>query len=123
MILMFKTLGHLLLGSIFIFGGANTFANPGRHVTKVESTGIPQPRQAIILNAAIMVVAGTALSAGLLPKFAATILIGSLIPTTYVGHAYWNEEHLGTRANQQTQFFKNASLIGGLLLVLAENRD
>ncbi len=116
---MIKALGRLLLGSIFIFGGANAFAEPGGRVTKVEAAGIPQPRQATILNAAIMVIAGTALAAGFLPRLAAAALIGSLIPTTYVGHAFWNEEHPGNRANQQTQFFKNASVLGGLLIVLA----
>ncbi|GAC1370557.1 MAG: hypothetical protein NVS2B12_05370 [Ktedonobacteraceae bacterium] len=117
---MFKALGRLLLGSIFIFGGANTFANPGGRVTKVEAAGIPQPRQATILNGAIMVIGGTALAAGLLPKVAAALLAGSLIPTTYVGHAFWQEEQPGNRANQQTQFLKNLSMLGGLLLVLAQ---
>ena len=117
---MFKTLGRLLLGSMFIFGGAHAFAEPGGRVTKVEAAGIPQPRQATILNGAIMMVAGTALAAGLLPKFAAALLVGTLIPTTYVGHAYWNEENPSARANQQTQFLKNASMLGGLLLVLSE---
>jgi uncharacterized membrane protein YphA (DoxX/SURF4 family) len=117
---MFKTLGRLLLGSMFIFGGANVFAEPGGRVTKVEDAGIPQARQATILNAAIMVVAGTALAAGLLPKFAALLLVGTLIPTTYVGHPYWKEENPVSRANQQTQFLKNTSMLGGLLLVLSE---
>ncbi|MBA2676915.1 MAG: DoxX family protein [Ktedonobacteraceae bacterium] len=117
---MFKTLGRLLLGSMFIFGGAKAFAEPGGRVTKVEDAGIPQARQATILNAAIMVVAGTALAAGLVPKFAATLLIGTLIPTTYVGHPYWKEENPGNRANQQTQFLKNTSMLGGLLLVLSD---
>ena len=57
---------------------------------------------------------------GIAPKLAATILIGTIIPTTIVGHAFWKEEGVVGRKNQQTQFYKNLGLLGGLLDVLAE---
>jgi len=120
---MFKALGRLLLATIFISGGANTFMNPDGRAKKVEDAGIPLPRQATILNGAIMVIAGVALAIGLLPKVAATALIGSLLPTTYVGHPYWNEENPGNRAGQQTHFLKNLSLIGALLVVISEKGE
>ena len=120
---MFKTLGQLLLGSIFIVGGASAFAEPGGRVQKVEAAGLPQPRQATILNGGVMVVAGAALAADVLPKLSATALLGSLAVTTLVGHPFWKEETPAGRAAQQVQFFKNLSLLGGLLLVLANNDD
>lgn len=120
---MFKTLGQLLLGSIFIVGGAGTFAEPGGRVKLVEAAGVPQPRQATILNGVVMTVAGSTLAAGILPKLSATALLGSLTATTIVGHPFWKEEAPASRANQQTQFLKNLSLIGGLLLVLAGKND
>jgi putative oxidoreductase len=43
-----------------------------------------------------------------------------LIPTTVVGHAFWQEPEVTGRKNQQVQFLKNLGLIGGLLLVLTE---
>ncbi|WP_126548372.1 DoxX family membrane protein [Dictyobacter kobayashii] len=120
---MFKTLGQLLLGSIFIVGGASAFAEPGGRVQKVEAAGLPQPRQATIANGGIMVVAGAALAAGVLPKLSATALLGSLTATTIVGHPFWKEETPAARSAQQLQFLKNVSVIGGLLLVLANNDD
>jgi putative oxidoreductase len=117
---MFKALGHLLLGGIFIFVGSNTFMNPDGRSKKVEAAGISSARQATILNGAVMTVAGTTLAAGILPRLSALALIGTLVPTTYVGHPYWKEEDATTRAGQQTHFMKNLSLIGGLLLVLVE---
>ncbi len=120
---MIKSLGHLLLAGMFITGGAKAFAEPGGRVKKVEAAGIPAPRQATILNGAIMTVAGGALAVGIAPKLAALALVGTLVPTTFVGHAYWDEEEPGNRANQQTQFIKNLAMLGGLLLVLAEKND
>ena len=115
-----KTLSHASLAGIFIINGYAAFAEPGGRVTMVDQAGIPAPRQAVIFNAAAMVVGGTALAVGFLPKLAALGLIGSLVPTTLVGHPYWKEEDPKTRANQQGQFLKNLAMIGGLVAILLE---
>ncbi len=115
-----KSLARASLSAMFIIGGWNAFSNPGGRVDKVASAGISRAREATILNGATMMVAGSALAAGILPRVAAAILIGTLIPTTYVGHAFWKEETPAGRAAQQTQFLKNLAMIGGLLMVVRE---
>jgi len=117
---MFRSLGHLLLSGIFIAGGWNAFAKPGPRVNKVADAGIPEPEQAVKLNGAAMVIGGLLLGLGIAPKLASLLLIGTLIPTTAVGHAFWKEEEGATRQQQLTQFFKNLGLLGGLLIVLTE---
>ena len=72
------------------------------------------------VNAAIMMGAGLLLGLSILPKVAATLLIGSMIPTTLVGHAFWKEEPGPARENHLIQFLKNLGLIGGLLMVVTE---
>lgn len=114
------SLGHILLSSIFISGGASAFLQPGHRVSKVADAGIPKPETAVPLNGLAMVVAGTALALDIAPKAAAAVLIGTMIPTTFVGHAFWKETDANARRMQQTQFLKNLGLIGGLLLVLFE---
>ena len=115
-----KTLSHASLASIFIINGYGAFAEPGGRVTLVDKAGIPAPRQAVILNGGTMVVAGTALALGFSPRLAALALIGSLVPTTLVGHSYWKEKDPQTRMNQRGQFLKNLAMIGGLVAVLLE---
>ncbi|MDQ2887673.1 MAG: DoxX family protein [Chloroflexota bacterium] len=115
-----KSLGHASLGAIFVINGWGAFSNPGGRVDMVANAGIPRAREATILNATTMIVAGTTLAAGIFPRISAALLIGSLIPTTYVGHAFWKEETPAGRTGQQTQFLKNLAMIGGLLLVLQE---
>ncbi|HTD20213.1 MAG TPA: DoxX family protein [Ktedonobacteraceae bacterium] len=117
---MVRTLSRMLLAGIFIAGGFDAFAKPGGRVDKVASSGIPEPEQAVKLNGAAMVIGGTALALNIAPKAAAVLLIGSLIPTTFVGHPFWKESETAARKNQQVQFLKNLGLIGGLLLVLME---
>ena len=117
---MLRTLGHLLLSGIFISGGWAAFSQPGGRPTKVAEAGIPEPELAVELNGALMVIGGTMLGLGIAPKVAATMLIGSMVPTTIVGHAFWKEETGPGRQNHLTQFLKNLGLIGGLLMVLTE---
>ena len=115
-------LGQLLLSVIFIQGGSSAYLEPGNRPTKVAKAGIPEPELAVKANGALMAFGGLALALNIWPKLAATALLASLIPTTLVGHAFWQEEEAGSRKAQQTQFAKNLGLIGGLLLVLAERR-
>jgi putative oxidoreductase len=114
------SLAHMLLSGVFIAGGADTFLKPGPRVNMVENAGIPQPDRAVALNGAVMVLAGTALALDIAPKAAAIVLLGSLIPTTIVGHAFWKETDANARKMHQTQFLKNLALIAGLLMVLSE---
>jgi putative oxidoreductase len=115
-----RSTGHLLLSGIFISGGIQAFLEPGGRVHKVAEAGFPKPKQAVEFNGAAMVIGGALLGLGVAPKLAATTLIGTLVPTTIVGHAFWKEDNEVGRRNQLTQFFKNLGLLGGLLLVLTE---
>ena len=117
---LLKTAGHVLLASMFITGGYGAFSQPGARVSKVEKAGIPMARQATIFNGGVMLVAGTSLAVGFLPKFSALLLLGSLIPTTFVGHNFWDEDEAPTRRNQQIHFTKNLAMMGGLISVLFE---
>jgi putative oxidoreductase len=117
---MIRTVTHLLLSGIYIINGWGAFSKPGGRPKLVAAAGIPQPERAVVLNAAVMIVAGLLLSLGITPRLAAALLLGSMIPTTIVGHAYWKEEPGPQRQNQETQFLKNLSMIGGLLMVLTE---
>ena len=116
---LIKWLGQFLLAIIFIQGGSSAYLEPGHRPTQVAKAGIPEPELAVKANGALMVIAGIALALNIWPKLAATALLASLIPTTLVGHPFWQEEEEGPRKAQQTQFAKNLGLTGGLLLVLA----
>ncbi|MDQ2902895.1 MAG: DoxX family protein [Chloroflexota bacterium] len=120
---MIRTGIRMLLSGIFIVGGWGAFSNPGARPKKVAAAGIPQPEQAVVLNGAVMIFAGILLSLGIAPRFAATLLIGSMIPTTIVGHPFWQEEPGPGRDNQLIQFLKNLGLIGGLLMVLVDKGE
>jgi uncharacterized membrane protein YphA (DoxX/SURF4 family) len=115
-------LSRLLLAPVFIFTGQRNLRNPGPVVAKAAKV-VPEgvSVQAVQANAALMIVAGTAMALGIKPRLAALALSGALIPTTLAGHAFWDDEDGPTRATNQIQVAKNVGLIGGLLLVAADS--
>ncbi len=115
-----RTLARPLLASMFIVGGLDALRRPGGRVEAVRSAGLSSPEQLVKANAATHLVGGLALATGRLPRLAALALAGSLLPTTYVGHAFWSEQDSAARAQQQIHFFKNVGLLGGLLLAVAD---
>lgn len=120
---MLRLLGQQLLSAIFIRGGAEAFLQPGGRVRTVAESGLSNPRTAVELNGAVMVVGGTMLALDIAPKLAAAMLVGSLAPTTIIGHAFWREDNETVRKTQLTQFLKNLGLMGGLLLVLLVEKE
>lgn len=121
-----RRIARPLLGSIFITGGLDALRHPEGKVgaaepvvTKLRSTSLPLPAETeavVRLNGGAQVAAGALLSAGKLPRLSAAVLIGSLLPTTWAGHRFWEHSEASTKANHQVHFFKNLSIIGGLIL-------
>ncbi|MGH9279877.1 MAG: DoxX family protein [Acidimicrobiales bacterium] len=115
-----------LLAATFVSSGIQTLRNPGPRVEKAEAVApkiaenlppLPKDTDTLVkINAAAQIVAGLFLAIGRLPRLAALVLAGSLVPTTAAGHRFWEVEDGAQRAQQQIHFLKNAGLLGGLIL-------
>lgn len=115
-----RKLARPLLASMFVTGGLDTLRNPGKRPELVAKAGLQDPEKLVRINGATQLVGGLALATGRLPRLSALALAGSLVPTTYIGHAFWSEGDKAAKQQQQIQFFKNLSMLGGLLLAAAD---
>ena len=115
-----RSLARPLLASMFVAGGADALRNPGGRVEAVRSAGLSEPEKLVRVNAATQLVGGLTLATGRFPRLSALALAGTLVPTTYVGHPFWQETDKAARQTQQIQFLKNLSMLGGLLLAFAD---
>ena len=122
-----RRLARPLLASMFVMGGADALQNPEPKVPAAEDVAPKIAQQIPVLqdqdtetlvkiNGAVQVVAGLLLALGRFPRLSALALAASLIPTTLAGHRFWEYEEEGPRAQQQINFFKNLSMLGGLLI-------
>ncbi len=130
-----RRLARPMLASIFIAGGVDALRNPAPRANAAQP-GLDQavnalpasvtdrlpsnPETLVQLNAAVQIGAGALFALGKAPRLSALALAGSLIPTTAVGHDFWNAQDPETRSRQRTEFIKSVSLLGGLLIAAAD---
>ena len=119
-----------MLASIFIVQGWDTFRNPGKVAPRAEPVvqriagRVPaapgDTEQAVRLNGAVQVAAGTLLALGRFPRLSALVLAATLVPTTAAGHRFWETEDKQERTQQRIHFLKNLSMLGGLLIAAVD---
>ncbi len=119
-----------MLASIFIAEGIDSLLHPGAKAPAAEAVVRPlaervpavpdQVEQAVRLNGAVQLVAGSLLAIGKFPRLSAAALAASLIPTTYAGHRFWESDDKQERAQQKIHLLKNATMLGGLLIAAGD---
>ena len=131
-----RLLARPMLATIFVAGGINALRNTEGHAAKAKKVtdkvvpaaqkAAPQvpiptdPATLVRVNAGAQILAAAALATGRAPRLSATVLAASLVPTTLAGHAFWNETDPQAKNAQRLQFYKNTSIMGGLLLAAVD---
>jgi putative oxidoreductase len=129
---LIRLVARPMLASMFVVGGINALKNTEAAAAKARKVTdrviplaqraapgapIPQdPKTLVRINAIVQLGAAAALATGKAPRLSSIVLAGSLVPTTLAGHSFWEESDPAAKANQRLHFFKNVSMLGGLLL-------
>jgi putative oxidoreductase len=119
-----------MLSSIFVSGGLDSVLHPEAKAEPAGPIAGPISRlpgladvdavTLVRLNGALMVGAGSLLAMGRVPRVAALVLAGTLVPTTLAGHRFWEYEDPGQRQLHRIQLLKNVSMLGGLLIAASD---
>jgi uncharacterized membrane protein YphA (DoxX/SURF4 family) len=119
-----------MIAAIFIVQGIDSLLHPDTKAPAAEKVVRPlaervpavpdQVEQAVRLNGAVQVLAGSLLAIGKFPRLSAAALAASLVPTTAAGHRFWESDDKQERAQQQIHFLKNLSMLGGLLIAAGD---
>lgn len=127
-----RRLARPCLAAMFVTGGLDSLRNPAPKVPAADPIAprvaeklpyLPEDTEQLIrINGAVQVGAGVLLALGRLPRLSAALLAGSLVPTTLAGHRFWEEEDETKRAQQRIHFFKNVSMLGGLVLAAVDTQ-
>ncbi|MFP5346764.1 MAG: DoxX family protein [Actinomycetes bacterium] len=125
-----RVAARVLTGSTYVLLGYDAARTPGGRVGQAGSTlaalrsVVPLPEDDELLvraNGAVQLVGGTMLALGRFPRLSALALVGSMVPTTWAGHAFWTVEDPAAQKTQRIQFSKNMAMIGGLLFAALDN--
>jgi putative oxidoreductase len=133
---LIRLVARPMLASTFVYGGINALRNAGtlaetakpvndeiRDFAEKVAPQVPVPDSDVTMvriNAGVQIAAGLALATGRMPRLASSALAATVVPTTAAGHPFWEEKDKARRTQQMTHFFKNLSMLGGLVLAAVD---
>jgi|GEM_PF-566265 len=112
---VFIVIGRVLLGSLFVIGGARHFLALPALTEAVRAKGVPSPGLALIVATVIEIAAGLALMLGRASPWASLVLIAYVLMASVVMLDFWNQQG-EMRTLSINVWQSNVALIGGLLI-------
>jgi putative oxidoreductase len=128
-----RRLARPLLASVFVAAGIDALRHPGPRTQQAAQllgkvpdqvpgaqSAAQDPDLFVRVNGAALLGGGILLATGRMPRLASTVLAASIIPTTAIDHAFWDETDPDLKTQSRSLFFKNVGLLGGLLLAAVD---
>jgi uncharacterized membrane protein YphA (DoxX/SURF4 family) len=128
-----RLIARPMLASMFVVGGVNALRNAPAMAAKAKpvtdrivpairrTVPIPDdPATLVRINSGVQIAGALALATGRAPRLSAAVLAVSLLPTTAASHRFWELDDQPQRTQQQLHFFKNVSLVGGLVIAAGD---
>jgi putative oxidoreductase len=109
-------LGRIALGAIFVKSGLQKLLALGAFAASLAQRGVPASTTWAVIGATVEFVGGILIVTGLRTREASLLMILFVIVATGISHRFW-EFAEAARRTQESQFFKNLSIIGGFLLL------
>jgi putative oxidoreductase len=109
-------IARLLLMVLFLIFGWTKLTNFSGTVAYMAAEGAPAPTIAAIIAIIMEFFVGLALIIGLYTRPLALLFALYTLGTALIGHRYWTMAD-GERMANMINFYKNISIIGGLLLL------
>jgi putative oxidoreductase len=108
--------GRILLGLIFVISGFGKISGFDGTVGYIAAKGLPLPQIVAVLTICIELGGGLMLMFGLFTRWAAFGLAAFTILAALIFHNFWAASE-AARVSQQTNFMKNLSMAGGMLVL------
>lgn len=109
-------LARVLLMVLFVVFGWQKLTDFTGTAAYMASTGLPAPTLAAAIATAMEFFVGIALVLGVYTRPLALVLAVYTVATALIGHPYWNMTDTA-RLDNMINFYKNISIVGGLLLL------
>jgi putative oxidoreductase len=106
--------GRILLGWIFFQSGWQKIGNIPAYSKTFPRRGLQEWMAYVSVPAEL--VGGLFLILGFATRYTALVLLFFLIVASFSSHAYWSVPE-AQRANQSSQFWKNISIMGGMIVL------
>jgi putative oxidoreductase len=110
---------RVALGVIFVLSGYLKLTGLAAFSASLTARGVPAAWLWGPVGAGVEFVGGVLVVLGLGTRYAALLMILFVIVATAISHRFWEFADPQQFRTQQSQFFKNLSIIGGFVFLLA----
>jgi len=108
--------GRVLMMILFVLFGWQKLNGFSGTVAYMASTGAPSPELAAVIAVAVELVGGALIAVGFYTRPLALVFAVYTLATALIGHRYWALQGMDQYL-AMINFYKNISIIGGLLLL------
>lgn len=108
-------IARIVFTAIFVGAGIGHLTTTDAMAGYAAAKKLPQPRLAVQISGAYILVASALLVLGVWPDLAAIAFVPFLLLTAFVFHDFWRQESPEERQQEQIQFSKDLALAGGAL--------
>jgi uncharacterized membrane protein YphA (DoxX/SURF4 family) len=111
-------IGRVLFVALFVLSARGHIVNHDRYVTTARGR-LPVPYVAGWPTGVWLLLAALLTVLGIWADIAALMMAAFLVPTTLLFHAFWTFSDPAQRRTQQSNFYRNVSLLGANLALFA----
>ncbi|WP_175700610.1 DoxX family protein [Burkholderia ambifaria] len=108
--------GRVLMMILFVLFGWQKLNGFSGTVAYMASTGAPSPELSAVIAVAVELVGGALIAVGFYTRPLALVFAVYTLATALIGHRYWALQGMDQYLTM-INFYKNISIIGGLLLL------
>jgi putative oxidoreductase len=108
-------IGRILFALIFITAAPRHFTHEG--IQHAADLGVPLAGIFVPISGLMALAGGLSVASGYKTKWGAWLLVGFLVPVTFMMHAYWKLSDPVEIHIQQANFAKNISMLGAAILL------
>ena len=113
-------IARVLLSAMFIRSGVRHLTNSKPLAEYAKTVGhIPAPEAAVIVSGLMLLLGGLSILLGVHPRIGAALVFVFLVIAAFTMHAYWKIADPMQRAGQDAQFWKNLTMAGAALWIVA----
>lgn len=111
-------IARILFVAIFVASGIGHLKATEAMTGYAQYKKVPLPKFSVIASGILMLVGSISVLLGIWGDLGSLLLMVAILPIPFLMHQYWNEEG-EAKMNEQTQFNKTLSLVGGALALFA----
>ena len=110
-------IGRILIGWIFVRSGYGKLFDIPAYATTFPGRGLPTFLAYIAVPAEFF--GGLALMFGFATRYAAVVMAIFVLVATFSSHRYWDFTEAAARRAQDSNFYKNMAILGGIFFIFA----